>query len=570
MQYHTPHSHSLSQVVIEILTRRGYAREELEDFFSWDLKKLPVLTQLKGLDTCAERILQALDQNEKIAIYGDYDVDGTTSCALFASFFRMLGVEVGLYQPSRFVEGYGIHPCSIDRAIEDGTDLLITVDCGISNCETAAYAKERGIDLIITDHHKDAQEFMPDALAIVNPNRRDEDLDSPLTKLAGVGVAFCVCLKTKIEMEKRGQSCPSLYNLLGHVAVGTICDMAHLNPMNMKLTRHGLKLIADGLYPGYNVFFPEEKRKIHSFMPSEVASFQVGPHINSKGRLDHPEKSLQLLLSKDSTEAYQYYTHLEIANNERKKIQSEVFQQAKLQFIEKMDESNPLSCIAYHPEWHEGVIGIVASKLVETFEIPAIVFTDSEDPELIKASARSAGELNIFDLLHQCKDLFKKFGGHKAAAGLSMPKEKFEEFKQKFNELLREIPEISRTVQSQYDLVLPFEQISPRLVKDLEKLEPFGMGNPRPKFLCRDIEIDSFKILKEKHVKWSFRSSAGAGPKQGGISFNFIGAWNQLSPEELFERQKTTPLEALFTLGFNHFRGNTFVQLMVEKIRPQL
>jgi single-stranded-DNA-specific exonuclease len=276
----------LHPVVSKLLHKRGLGPSEIQEFFSWDLKALPDFSSLKDINKAAQRLIDALDKKQKIGIYGDYDVDGTTSCALFYHFFQLLGVEVELFQPSRFVEGYGIHIPSIDEAIKQNVDVLVSVDCGITNVETAAYAQETELDLIITDHHQDIREVMPPAYAIVNPNRRDEDLDSPMRALAGVGVAFAVCVEIRKILNAKGIEVPSLYPLLQFVAIGTIADLAPLNNMNKKLVRHGLKQMPKSQYAGVQVFLSNEERQME-LIPSEKISFYIGPMINSKGRLDH-------------------------------------------------------------------------------------------------------------------------------------------------------------------------------------------------------------------------------------------------------------------------------------------
>ena len=560
----TTNQNQLHPVIEKILIKRGFPSDQFEDFFSWNLNTLPDLTQMLDLKKAANRIIEAVDKNEKIGIYGDYDVDGTTSCALLYQFFKMHKVSVALYQPSRFVEGYGIHPSAIDKALEDGVKVLISVDCGITNCETADYANDKGVDLIITDHHSDIKETMPKAFAVVNPNRRDEPSDNPLKPLAGVGVAFALCLQIKNILDQTKKT-PSIYPLLQYVAIGTICDLAKLTPMNMKLTRHGLKQIVTSDYHGIICFFNDEDRSA-PFITSEKISFYVGPLINSKGRLDHPEKALNLLIAENHKDAFENYSHLEISNRERKIIQKEVFESAKKQILKYMSDDQPLINIAYDPSWHEGVIGIVASKLVETFEVPAIVFTDSEDKGLIKASCRSAGELNLFKALEACSDLFTKFGGHKAAAGLSMPKENLETFKTRMNAYLVDIPHIERTVQDHYDIEISFNDINRQLVKELESMEPFGMGNSRPTFRMKDCTLESYTILKDIHVKWTFVHKSNPKQKISGISFNYIGKWNTPGPEEIFQAQHTEGITAQFQIGINRFRGNEIIQLMVDKV----
>ena len=558
---------SLHPVIAKLFNKKGFGPNEINEFLSWDLKSLPDFSQLKDIEKCANRIIEAIDHNQRIGIYGDYDVDGTTSCALFYHFFQKLNIEVDLIQPSRFVEGYGIHDSSIDNALEKGIKLLITVDCGISNIETADYAKEKGLDLIITDHHKDARETMPDAVAVVNPNRRDEPQDGDMPTLAGVGVAFAICVEVRKILLRNGREIDSVYDLLQFVAIGTICDLAKLTPMNMKLVRHGMKLIKETKYAGLKAFFgPEDRAK--AVIPSEKLSFNVGPLINSKGRLDHPEMALNLLIADDYTKSREFYQLLVNCNNERKNIQKEVFEEAKEQVLDSFRGEEPLISIVYAPHWHEGVIGIVASKLVETFKKPAIVFSDSEHEGVIKASARSAGTLNIFNLLEEKKELFLKFGGHKAAAGLSMPAENFETFKMNMNESLKSIPAIERTVTETYDLEITPEDIDPLLVKSLDMLEPFGMGNAKPIFKLRDCYLKSFDLMKDVHVRWTIGSKKNPNLSLKGISFNYIGKWGHPHPSEVFERQKANGEDPsfYFTLSINHFNGNQFIQLMVDKV----
>lgn len=555
----------LNPVIVRLLRKRGFSPQNVDSLFSWNLKDLPPLTQMLDMPKASERLIRAMEDGEKIGVYGDYDVDGTTSCALLWHFFKMIGVEVEVFQPSRFVEGYGIHNSSIDAALEKGVKVLITVDCGISNTATADYALTKELDLIITDHHRDAAPHIPRAYAVVNPSRRDEPADSPLKALAGVGVAFALALQIKTDLASKGIETPTLYPLLQFVAIGTISDLAPMTPLNLRLTRHGLKQIPKTEYPGIRAFFAPEELDV-AIISSEKISFHVGPHINSKGRLDHPERALKLLICENAQEGREHFSHLELANRDRRLIQAEVFEEAKKDVIRSLSGSELLINILHRPNWHEGVIGIVASKLVETFEVPAIVFTNAEEEGVIKASARSVGDLNIFELLDQCKDLFIKFGGHKAAAGLSMRAENFQAFKHRMHDLLKAIPPALRTKTSSFDIEVGIEEINAQLVKDLERLEPFGPGHERPVFRMKNALIQSYKIMKDVHVRWSF---AGVGNKKlqlQGVSFNYLGKWNEPTPEELFEHQAKSGLTVQFTLGINRFRGNETIQLMVDRL----
>lgn len=557
-------SQELHPALIRLFTKRGLTPNDVKEMLSWDLKTLPLLTEMYDLEKASERLIRAMQTQEKIGIYGDYDVDGTTSCALLWHFFKSAGTEVEVFQPSRFVDGYGVHPVSIDNALEKNVKVLVTVDCGISNCETATYAKDK-LDLIITDHHRDAAPELPEAFAVINPCRRDEPSESPLRALAGVGVAFALALQIKNDLAKNKIETPSLYSLLQFVAIGTISDLARMTPMNLKLTRHGLKQMPKTQYPGIRAFFTPEEVNV-PMISSEKIAFHVGPHINSKGRLEHPEKAMNLLVASDITSTRENFAHLEVANRDRRFIQQEVFKEAKADVIKNLNENELLINILYQEHWHEGVIGIVASKLVETFEVPAIVFTDSEHEGIIKASCRTAGELNMFELLHECRDLFIKFGGHKAAAGLSMPKENLGTLRERMHELMRVIPAPLRTKTRSYDIEIGIEEINAKLVRDLDHLEPFGPGNERPVFIMRNALISSYRIMKDAHVKWTF---SGVGKNKNtiqGVSFNYIGKWNEPTPEELFEQQNKIGLTIQFTLGLNRFNGNETIQLMVEKI----
>lgn len=553
---------TLHPALQRLLEKRGLKGEKAQEFLSWNLKDIPDMTQMHDMQKAAERIVAAVKNKELIAIYGDYDVDGATSCALLFHFFKMLGVHVETFQPSRFVEGYGIHPISIDNALEKNVKVLISVDCGISNIETAEYALDKKIDLIITDHHRDAASHIPRAYAVVNPNRRDEP-QSELGSLAGVGVAFALAVKIRELLISEGQTIESLYPLLPFVAIGTICDLAVLTPLNLKLSRHGLKQIPNCKFPGLLAFFSPEELKAE--VTSEKIAFNIGPMINSKGRLEHPERSLQLLTAATAAEAREHYQHLEISNRDRRIIQAEVVELAKEEVKRTMNSQSVINLV-YSPEWHEGVVGIVASKLVELYGLPAIVLTNSEEKGVIKGSARTAGELNIFDCLENCRDLFLKFGGHKAAAGMSFKAENLPLIRERLQNTIAKIPEILRVKQERWDIEITPDEISPQLVRDLLHLEPFGNGNERPVFRMSGVKLASFRILKDAHVKWTFSPLKTPQNHFSGISFNYLGKWNEPSPDDIFQNQEKTPFTLQFGLGINRFNGNETIQLQVDKV----
>ncbi|MBI2519787.1 MAG: single-stranded-DNA-specific exonuclease RecJ [Bdellovibrio sp.] len=560
----------LHPTILALLERRGHKGQQgIAEFLSWDLKKLSDLGALKDLNKGANRIVQAVEGGEKIGVYGDYDVDGTTACALLYFFFKMLNVSVDLIQPSRFVEGYGIHPSNIDAAVQRGLNVLITVDCGITAHDAARRAREVNLDLIITDHHKEAVEGLPEAFAVINPNRCDEAPDLTLKSLAGVAVAFCLALEIKKVFEGQGRTVPSLYPLLQFVAIGTICDLAPMSLNNLKLVRHGLKQMADSCYFGLRSFFTPEEREVGKVL-SEKCGFFIGPMINSKGRLEHPEKALELLVAEDSDRAFLCYNQLDISNRERKMIQARVFELAREQVVRELEGDDPVACVVYSPDWHEGVIGIVASKLVDTFKVPAIVFTNAQENGLLKGSARSAGDLNIFEILQKLSHHFVRFGGHKAAAGLSLKSENFPAFTQEFKKILRTLPLMLRTGSETFDLEIKAHDIGPKLVRDLEMLEPFGNGNERPVFRARDLQIESYELMKDVHVRWNLVSKTDPNYRLKGVSFNYIGKWQAIHPEEIFKTYASHPHSSPiidFELGINRWKGKEFVQLQIKNIQ---
>ncbi len=567
----TSHSQvDLHPILVALLDRRGYKGQSgVGEFLSWDLKKMADLAALKDLNKSANRIIQAIERGEKIGVYGDYDVDGTSACALLYFFFKMLKVSVDLIQPSRFVEGYGIHPSNIEAAAKRDIKVLITVDCGITAHDAARRAREMNLDLIITDHHKEAKEGLPEAFAIINPNRTDENPNSILKSLAGVSVAFCLALEIKKILEGQNRSVASLYPLLQFVALGTICDLAPMTPTNLKLARHGLKQMADSCYSGFRSFFTPEERAAGKVL-SEKCGFYIGPMINSKGRLEHPEKALELLIAEDSDRAFLCYNQLDISNRERKMIQASVFELAREQIVRDLTDDDPVASVAYSPDWHEGVIGIVASKLVDTFKVPAIVFTKSNEEGLLKGSARSAGELNIFEILQKLSHFFVRFGGHKAAAGVSLKLENLSAFTLEFKKMLRTLPSMLRTDNDTFDLEIKAHEIGPKLARDLEMLEPFGNGNERPTFRVRDLQLESYELMRDVHVRWNLVSKSDPNHRLKGVSFNYIGKWQAIHPEEIFKtcvtRPHSTPVID-FELGINRWKGKEFVQLQIKKIQ---
>ncbi len=552
---------SLPPFPLKILRKRGLGDEEIRDFFSQDLREIPSFTLIPDMEKAANRIALAIEEKETVGIFGDYDVDGTTSCALFHFFFQWCGLETKKMQPGRFTQGYGIHPPSIEEAKEKEISLLITVDCGITAHAAAKKAEELNLDLIITDHHRQVDDDLPSAYAVVNPNRRDSR-NEDLKALAGVGVAFALCVEVrKILMKTR--VIPSLYPLLSFVSIGTLCDLAPLNNLNLKLVRHGMKLILENKFAGIASFL--QYRAMNDEWDGEYITFEIGPKINSKGRLEHPEASLMLLINEDPAMTKIYYEKLYRCNEERKKVQKEIVTKAQLLFKEKEDEK---AVILYQADWHEGVIGIVASKMVESFKRPALIFTNSSTPGIVKSSARSYGSLDLCAHLSQFSHFFEKFGGHAKAAGLSMKKENLPLFKKAFLDSLTQDSSLKDSLishEESWDEEVELSMISPQFIQQIREMGPFGPMNPKPKFLIKKCRLVDFSILKENHLKCFFVDpEKSISPKVSGIYFNFNdrAGKKEIIPQELLNKD----LSLITEIDFNFWKNKKFIQLMIKDL----
>jgi single-stranded-DNA-specific exonuclease len=568
-------NNELNPYILEWLGKLGFSVSDFSALTSWDLKSLPDFKRLKDMDKAVDRIISAVQNKESIAVFGDYDVDGTTSCALLFRFFKKLGVTIKIYQPSRFIEGYGLHPVSVDQAHTDGIKLLITVDCGTTSILAAERAKACGIDLIITDHHKDAAPHWPDCFALINPNRRDEPTN-PMQALAGVGVGFALSVCIREKLLQNHQQVESLYDLLPYVAIGTISDLASLNSMNLILCRHGFKALLQSKDLGLRKFL-EKKELSLEYIDSEVISFFIGPMINSKGRLDHPEIALEILTQDSQEKINLHFEILTQTNNHRKKIQNEVFDEAKKDILEQMHHHEKISSlIVYRPHWHEGVIGIVASKLVEEFKRPALVFTNADHEGHLKASVRTALSIDIFEQLKVHEHFFTKFGGHKAAAGLTLHKDRFQDFKKSFlshmDKMINQISFLESLESLNYPLVeIDFSEINGQLIKDIYQLAPFGMNHPMPKWKIRGAKLQQYDILKDHHVKWSFvakNSQGNSAPKfqksLNGISFNYLKKHSLNEIQDIINSTNNFSIHAWIKI--NSFKGNHYIQLVVDQL----
>lgn len=527
--------HGFSFFLSQWLVQRNiFEPAQVEQFLQPSLTQLPE-PQLLGLEKAVARIVRALREREKIFIYGDYDVDGTTATALLVEFFQDVGAAIDYYIPHRLREGYSLNAEALRRIRERGGKVVITVDNGISAVSEAEVARELGLDLIITDHHE-APPQLPAAYAVINPKQKGECF--PGKELAGVGVAFYLLIALRAALRSAGifsGTEPNLRQFLDLVAVGTIADMAPLTGINRILVKEGLKVLSRTGRPGLKAL--KEVSGLDGETASDQVAFRLGPRINAVGRLDDAAFGVKLLLSRDAAEAKELARRLDAANAERQALEEEISRQA-LAKIESERLAENRSLILYQKDWHPGVVGIVASRLVERHYLPSIVLTRDRDG--LKGSARSIRGLNLVEALRDCAEHLTKFGGHFYAAGLSLPEEKLAGFRKAFDRAVRSrLGEADFAPSLRLDVESDSAGIDSALLAEIESLEPFGLGNPSPLLLMRDLQVKESRVVGEKHLKLrvaagcrefgaiGFRLGAKVPPPQSRIDLAFLPEWNE-------------------------------------------
>lgn len=469
----------ISPLIAQVLVNRGIASAgEGEEFLSADLKYLHDPFLLKDMDVAIKRIHLAKERGEKVLVFGDYDVDGVTSSALLHKILKELGIAVTNHIPHRMADGYGLNESIGQVAKEAGIKLLISVDCGITAIREVELLNQLGIDVIIIDHHEPPAEGLPNAVAVIDPKRKD--CPYPFKHLASVG------LVAKFAQALWGRVPEELFDL---IALGTIADVVPLRGENRVFVKKGLPKLSETKNHGLSALIDSAKIRGKKFRPYYVG-FILGPRINATGRMDSAQKSLDLLLAQDATIARQLAQELENLNSERQRLQRDVVEEA-MQMIEQEVNFKDHKVIVLHKEgWHKGVLGIVASRVAETYYRPTIVI--SLDGGIGTASCRSIEGFHLHDALSHCSDILDAFGGHKLAAGLTIREEKIEIFKQKINEFARDILEIRNMIPTvTIDCEVPLSSLSLQVAQTIESLEPYGEGNSAPIFSSRQLVVKS-------------------------------------------------------------------------------
>ena len=536
----------ISPVVAQILINRGITTVEAgREFFECDLGALPDPFLMCGMDKAVERVRKALASGESIVVYGDYDVDGQTAAALLVTVLRELSADpaaIAYYLPDRLEEGYGLNRAALER-LSKRASLVITVDCGISSVADIEYANSAGLDVIVTDHHEPGP-VLPPAAAILNP--KQEGCDYPFKELAGVGVAFKLV---------QGLGAESPANLLDLVALGTVADLVPLEGENRTLVSQGLVRLSQTRRPGLRALM--EAADVAEPTAGDLG-FRLGPRLNAAGRLGDPLRGVRLLLTQDETEARQLASELDHENALRQDLEAQVLEEA-VKTVERYSLHTRKALVVWGENWHQGVVGIVASRLVERYYLPTVVVSVSEGEGV--ASARSIEGLDMYKTLRDCASLLTKYGGHAMAAGLTLPAENLPAFQEMFERLCAERISPEDYMPKLYlDGTIELSQITEKLVEELSELEPHGFGNPAP-LLAAEVSVQHTRRVgsQNNHLQLTVKDQTGELPA---IAFSF--------GEEQAEIEKHAERIALaFVPGINEWRSQKNLQLTVKEWEPR-
>ncbi|WP_306352101.1 single-stranded-DNA-specific exonuclease RecJ [Flavobacterium sp. '19STA2R22 D10 B1'] len=538
--------------IAQLLVQRGVETfEEAKRFFRPSLADLHDPYLMKDMDKAVERIEQAIASNENILVFGDYDVDGTTAVSLVSSYLRTYYSNVDTYIPDRYDEGYGVSYKGIDYAMDNGISLIIALDCGIKSIDHVAYANERNIDFIIGDHHRPG-DLLPDAVAILDPKR--DDCFYPFDELCGCGIGFKLI---QALAGNRNQTIDDLTPYLDLVATAIAADIVPIIGENRILAYYGLKIINSDPRPGIKALISQIKKETLTI--TDVV-FVIAPRINAAGRIKHGNYAVELLTEFNLEQASAFAADIEIFNSDRKGFDKKITEEA-LQQIKNNNEQECLSTVVFQEDWHKGVIGIVASRLIETYYRPTLVFTKSGDK--YAASARSVKDFDVYNALEACSDYIEQFGGHKYAAGLTLLPEQYENFKNQFEKVVSDtidrallIPEV--LIDAEIDL----SDITPKLVRILKQFEPFGPSNMTPVFVTKNLNDTGYaKTLgaNDEHLRLFVKQNQSEGI--AAIGFNLGNKLAITKNQNVFQ--------AAYCIDENVWNGTVSLQLRLKDIRSE-
>lgn len=543
---------NVSPIVAALLIARGYSEErQAKEFLNPTPAHLHDPYLMLGMREAVARLQRAIDSREPILVYGDYDVDGTTGTAVLLRALKMLGAVTSFHVPHRFTEGYGIQQAALEKAFAAGCKLAISVDCGIRAHEPLYWARDHGLDVIVTDHHlPDEDEGVPPAFAVLNPNQRG--CPYPDKNLAGVGVAFKL-----IHALFRQNGRESLVNaFLKVVAIGTVADVANLTGENRAIVAVGLRDLALARNPGLRALLQIAGCGDGTGMTAYDLAFRIGPRINAAGRMDAARAVVELFDTRDTAVAMKLAEHLDTRNQERQQVQKEILDLALAELEKARGANGDLHVAVVAGEgWHRGVIGIAASKIVERVNRPCVVF--SIEGEIAHGSGRSIEPYHLLNGLTSCADLFEKFGGHSHAAGITIRADRIDEFRRRLNEHAKGcLTDEDLQPSVQIDAELPFAAVNPQLAQELAALEPYGAGNPRPIFVTRNLRIVADpRVIKGRHLKMHVFGAQGR-PLEAVW-------WNCLDQIEQTPA-RNDGIELAYTIETSVWNGESRMQLIVE------
>ncbi len=540
----------VEEVIATLLLLRGVESfEDAKKFFRPSLDDLHDPFLMKDMDKAVARIEHAIANEENILVFGDYDVDGTSSVALMSSYLLSYYPNVATYIPDRYEEGYGVSYQGIDFAGDNNFTLIIALDCGIKAIDKVAYAKEKGIDFIICDHHRPGDNI-PEAVAVLDPKR--EDCKYPYDELCGCGVGFKL---VQALAGRRGQTMDDLMLYLDLVATAIGADIVPMTGENRVLTYFGLQVINTNPRPGFQAIIEQLKKE--KLDVSDVV-FIIAPRINAAGRMKHGQHAVNLMTETDLEQAKIYAQEIEAYNLDRRDTDKQITEEA-LELIKANGEEERFTTVVYQEHWHKGVIGIVASRLTETYYRPTLVFTKSGDK--LAASARSVKHFDVYNAIEACEDFLEQFGGHKYAAGLTLLPEQFDFFKQKFEDVVKEtIDKKLLTPEISVDLEIDFKDINSKFFRILKQFAPFGPGNMTPVFMTQNLQDTGWSKQvgeKEDHLRVVIKQGNSA--NFTGIGFGMGEKYNLIKDKK--------PFKAVYSLDENTWNGETTIQLRLRDLK---
>lgn len=547
----------IDQVLANLLVQRNITTaERAREFFKPDLSKLHDPFLMKDMDKAVERLEKAISNEEKVLIYGDYDVDGTTAVALMYTFIRNFNPNVEYYIPDRYDEGYGISYKGIDWGHENGYTLIIALDCGIKAVEKVAYAKGLGMDMIICDHHLPDEE-LPPAVAILDPKRRN--CSYPFDDLSGCGVGFKLIQAYAIR-----KSIPFAWveSFLDLVAVSIAADLVSMTGENRILAYYGLERLNQSPRKGLQSIIRLSGLENHKISVDDIV-FKIGPRINAAGRMESGRTAVHLLVSRSDEEAQNIGKIIDLHNKERKSVDKQITKAAIESVMNDSSFRDRKSTVVFDPKWNKGVVAIVASRLVEAFYRPTIVLTESNG--LITGSARSIAGFDLYEAIKECSEYLENYGGHMYAAGLTLKKENLKPFEEKFEQVVAEkITEDILTPVVQIDTFLDFKQITPKFFRILKQFQPFGPGNQSPVFITENVYDNGNGRLVGSgngHMKLELI--------QEDEPYRYISAIAFNRAEHFEHLHAGNPVDICYSIAENYYRGIANIQLRVKDIHKK-